>query len=328
MTLELHCHTESLALAEPFEISRGVMTEIPVIVATLQDAQGRCGRGEAAGVPYDGETPASMAAQLHALRARLHADVSPAELMEWLPAGGARNALDCALWDLRAKQAGAHAWELAGQSLVEPVSTAYTIGLGGEADVRRKARAARHMPLLKIKADADRHLDMVRLCKEEHPTARLVIDANQAWDRGLLEKLLPGLRSCGVELIEQPVPRGADAQLEGLSSPIPLAADESCVDRSSLRGLLGLYQYINIKLDKSGGLSEGLALAKAARQMGFGLMVGNMGGSSLAMAPAFIVAQHCRYVDLDGPLLLAADRQPAMAYAASRLNAPDAALWG
>lgn len=328
MTLELHIHTESLALAEPFEISSGVMTEIPVIVASLRDAQGRCGRGEAAGVPYDGETPASMAAQLQGLRASLHDDVTPADLMAWLPAGGARNALDCALWDLRAKQAGAHAWELAGHSLVDPVSTAYTIGLGSEAEVRRKARAARHMPLLKIKVDAERHLEMVRLCKEEHPTARLVIDANQAWDRSLLEKLLPGLRIYGVELIEQPVPRGADAQLAGLSSRIPLAADESCTDRSSLNGLQGLYQYINIKLDKCGGLSEGLALAKAARQQGFGLMVGNMGGSSLAMAPAFVVAQSCRFVDLDGPLLLAADRHPAMAYTGAQLGAPPRALWG
>ncbi len=328
MTLELLIDTERLALAEPFEISRGVMTDIPVVVVTLRDANGRCGRGEAAGVAYDGETPGSMAAQLEAVRERLHADLTPTELMDWVPAGGARNALDCALWDLRSKQSGARAWELAGQVLVDHVSTAYTIGLGSEADVRRKARAARHMPLLKIKADADRHLDMVRICKEEHPTARLVIDANQAWTRGLLEKLLPGLRSYGVELIEQPVLRGEDAQLAGLGSSIPLAADESCSDRSSLGSLQGLYQYINIKLDKCGGLSEGLALAKAARQRGFGLMVGNMGGSSLAMAPAFIVAQTCRYVDLDGPLLLAADRQPAMAYTAAELGAPAPALWG
>lgn len=328
MTLDLFIETESLALAEPFEIARGVMTDIAVIVVTLRDAYGRCGRGEAAGVAYDGETPSSMAAQLEALRARLHADLTPTELMQWLPAGGARNALDCALWDLRAKQSGARAWELAGHVLVEDVSTAYTIGLGSEADVRRKARAARHIPLLKIKADADRHLDMVRLCREEHPTARLVIDANQAWTRGLLEKLLPGLQSYGVELIEQPVLRGEDRQLAGLGSSIPLAADESCNDRSSLSGLQGLYQYINIKLDKCGGLSEALALAKAARQRGFGLMVGNMGGSSLAMAPAYIVAQTCRYVDLDGPLLLAADRHRAMAYMAARLGAPLPALWG
>ncbi len=328
MTLELSIETESLALAEPFEIARGVIPDIPVIVVTLRDAYGRCGRGEAAGVPYDGETPASMTAQLEALRPRLHADLAPTELMEWLPAGGARNALDCALWDLRAKQSGARAWELAGHVLVEDVSTAYTIGLGSEADVRRKARAARHMPVLKIKADADRHLDMVRVCKEEHPTARLVIDANQAWTRALLEKLLPGLHSYGVELIEQPVRRGEDHQLAGLGSPIPLAADESCDDRSSLSLLQGLYQYINIKLDKCGGLSEALALAKAARQRGFGLMVGNMGGSSLAMAPAFIVAQTCRYVDLDGPLLLAADRHPAMPYMAAQLGAPSSALWG
>jgi L-alanine-DL-glutamate epimerase-like enolase superfamily enzyme len=327
MTLEYRIATEHLPLSEPFEISRAVMTEIDVIVVTLRDAQGRSGRGEAAGVPYDNETPASMTAQISAIGPRLHPDLTAAELIEWLPPGGARNALDCALWDLRAKQSGSRAWTLAGLG-AEPVATAYTIGLGKEADVRRKARAARHMPLIKIKADATRHLDMVRMVKEEHPGARLVIDANQAWNRQLLEQLLPELKAMGVELIEQPVPRGEDAQLDGLVSPIPLAADESCNDRSALPALVGRYQYINIKLDKSGGLTEGLALAKAAQALGFGLMVGNMGGSSLAMAPAFIVAQQCGYVDLDGPLLLSRDCDKAMSYVAGQLHAPDAALWG
>jgi len=169
---------------------------------------------------------------------------------------------------------------------------------------------------------------MVRFAREEHPTARLVIDANQAWSRELLERILPELQAQGVELIEQPVERGSDAQLDGLVSPIPLAADESCIDRTSLPALVGRYQYINIKLDKSGGLTEALALARNAKELGFGLMVGNMGGTSLAMAPAHLIAQDCSYVDLDGPMLMQADRAHAMRYDGAQLDAAEAALWG
>lgn len=328
MSLECTVACESWALQEPFEISRGVMTEIGVFVVRLDDGQGHCGYGEATGVPYKGETQASMAAEVNAVRDRLHAGLSGEELMRLLPPGGARNALDCALWDLRAKQAGRRAWQLAGLEQLAPVLTAYTIGLGSEADVRRKIRAARHLPLLKLKADANRHVDMVRFAREEHPDARLVIDANQAWSRELLECILPELQAQGVELIEQPVERGTDAQLDGLVSPIPLAADESCDDRASLSALLGRYQYVNIKLDKSGGLTEALALSREARALGFGLMVGNMGGTSLAMAPAHLIAQVCSYVDLDGPLLMRADRDGAMRYEGAMLHAAEAKLWG
>jgi len=328
MSLECTISSESWALQEPFEISRGVITAIHVLVVRLNDGQGHGGYGEATGVPYKGETPQSMAAQIEALRPLLHADLSSADLMRWLPPGGARNALDCALWDLRAKQAGRRAWQLAGLARVAPVLTAYTIGLGCEADVRRKIRAARHLPLLKLKADANRHVDMVRFAREEHPAARLVIDANQAWSRDLLERILPELQAQRVELIEQPVERGSDAQLDGLVSPIPLAADESCVDRDSLPALLGRYQYVNIKLDKSGGLTEALALAHSAQALGLGLMVGNMGGSSLAMAPAHLIAQACSFVDLDGPMLMQSDRAHAMHYDGALLGAADAALWG
>jgi L-alanine-DL-glutamate epimerase-like enolase superfamily enzyme len=328
MLLECTVASESWALQEPFEIARGVMTAINVLVVRLDDGNGHTGLGEATGVPYKGETPASMALQVEALRPQLHADLSSADLMQLLPPGGARNALDCALWDLRAKQAGRRAWQLAGLAHVAPVLTAYTIGLGTEGDVRRKVRAARHLPLLKLKADATRHVDMVRLAREEHPTARLVIDANQAWSRELLERILPELQAQGVELIEQPVERGSDAQLDGLVSTIPLAADESCIDRTSLPALVGRYQFVNIKLDKCGGLTEALALAREAREFGFGLMVGNMGGTSLAMAPAHLIAQDCSYVDLDGPMLMQADRAQAMRYEGAMLAAADAALWG
>lgn len=320
--------TESWPLREPFEITREVMTEVEVLVVRLRDEQGNTGWGEAAGVSYDGETPQSLAAQIDVVRPLLHAGLTGEQLMQWLPAGGARNALDCALWDLRAKQAGKPYWQLVGREQVGAVTTAYTIGLGSEASVRRKIRAARHFPLLKLKADATRHIDMVRFAREEHPGARLVIDANQGWNRQLLEQILPELLAAGVELIEQPVPRGTDAQLDGLNSPIPLAADESCTDRGSLDALRGRYQYVNIKLDKCGGLTEALALARSAQAMGFGLMVGNMGGTSLAMAPAHLLAQQCAYVDLDGPLLLREDRSRGMRYEAALLNAAEPELWG
>ena len=326
--LECKVSFDSFELKEPFEISRGVMTELKVLAVRLVDATGRTGHGEATGVPYRGETQLSMAQQIGDVASKLHVDVSGEELMQWLPPGGARNALDCALWDLRAKQSGQRAWQLAGLTSVEPVLTAYTIGLGSEAEVRRKIRAARHLPLLKLKADATRHVDMVRIAREEHPEARLVIDANQAWSRELLERILPELRAQRVELIEQPVMRGSDAELDGLVSPIPLAADESCVDRSSLPELQGRYQYVNIKLDKTGGLSEALALMRSAREAGFGLMVGNMGGSSLSMAPAHLVAQYCRYVDLDAPMLTRSDRAAAMRYDGAQLSAAEPALWG
>ena len=328
MSFECTVVGESWALQETFEISRGVMTAINVLVVCLNDGNGHTGYGEATGVPYKGETQQSMAAQVEALRPQLHADLTSEELMHWLPPGGARNALDCALWHLRAKQAGRRAWQLAGLARVAPVLTAYTIGLGSEADVRRKIRAARHLPLLKLKSDANRHVDMVRFAREEHPTARLVIDANQAWSRELLERILPELQAQGVELIEQPVERGSDAQLDGLVSPIPLAADESCIDRTSLPALVGRYQYINIKLDKTGGLTEALALAHSAKELGFGLMVGNMGGTSLAMAPAHLIAQDCSYVDLDGPMLMQADRAHAMRYDGALLDPAEAVLWG
>lgn len=328
MSLSCQVSTERWPLIEPLEISRGLLTHIDTVIVHLGDDRGRVGRGEAAGVDYDGETPVSIAAQIHALRPRLGGDLSFEDLARWLPPGGARNALDCALWDLRVRQAGCRAWQWAGWGGVEPVTTAYTIGLGSEADVRRWIRAARHMPVLKLKADAHRHLDTVRMAREEHPTARLVIDANQAWTRDLLERLIAPLHAAGIELIEQPLPRGDDAQLDGLRSPIPLAADESCTDAASLPALVGRYQVVNIKLDKCGGLTEALAMAGRAQALGLDLMVGSMGGTSLAMAPAFLLAQRCRFVDLDAPLLLARDRPQAMVYDGARVLSPSVDLWG
>jgi L-alanine-DL-glutamate epimerase-like enolase superfamily enzyme len=319
---------ERWELLEPFCIAGRSYASQDVVVVTLVDEQGRTGRGEAAGVDYDGETPQSMVREIEHVAPQLDGTTTGASLRALLPAGGARNAIDCALWDLRAKQTGVRAWRSAGFASLEPLTTAFTLGLSDEAALRRKARAARDFPLLKIKVDAERHLDVLRIVHEEHPTARLLVDANQSWSRALLDRLLPGLAPLGVELIEQPLPRGDDGALDGLRSPIPLAADESCTDTASLAQLVGRYQVVNIKLDKCGGLTEALALAREAQRLGFGLMVGNMCGTSLAMAPAFLVGQCCAYVDLDGALLLRADREAAMACTRGVMSPPQPGLWG
>ncbi|HLL20152.1 MAG TPA: dipeptide epimerase [Rubrivivax sp.] len=315
-------------LVEPLVIARGTMTSVDVVIVIVRDTAGRVGQGEAAGVDYAGETPSSMLRQLDEVASRLTEDTTPAGIQAWLPPGGARNALDCALWDLQAKRSGVPAWQRAGASRWEPTLSAMTIGLGSEAHVRQRARALRSFPLLKLKVDADRHVDVVRIVREEHPGARITVDANGGWSRGLLERLLPQLAQLRVEHVEQPVPPGTDEQLDGLVSPIPLVADESCVDRSSLPGLVRRYQGINIKLDKTGGLTEALLLAAQAQQQGLDLMVGNMCGSSLAMAPAFVIGQSCRYVDLDGPLWQVDDIEPRMPFEAGMLSPPEPALWG
>jgi L-alanine-DL-glutamate epimerase-like enolase superfamily enzyme len=319
---------ERWELLEPFETARESITHVPVLVTRLAGSEGRQGWAEAAGVDYEGETPESMAAQLDAIGPALLDDIGNDDLLRLLPAGGARNALDCALWDLRAKQSGRPVWELAGLAPPKPVRTVYTIGLADEADFRRKLREAAGYPSLKLKLDAERHVDLVRLAREIQPAARLLVDANQGWTRTLLERLLPTLAALGVQLVEQPVPREQDDSLVGLRSPVPLAADESCTDRGSLPALVGRYQYVNIKLDKSGGLTEALAMCAEARRLGLGLMVGNMCGTSLAMAPAFLVAQQCEYVDLDGPLLQKLDRSPPIQFESGWMQPPQGALWG
>jgi len=315
-------------LRESFATARDCITHVPVLLLELTGRHGARGRAEAAGVDYDGETPATMAAQLTRVQAELHDEVTGADLLELLPAGGARNALDCALWDLRAKESGVPAAAAAGIGELHPVTTVFTIGLGSEADTRRRAREAEPYPILKLKLDAERHIDIVRIVREEWPTTRLLVDANQAWSRSLLERLLPQLQAMGVELIEQPVAREEDRSLDGLALRVPLAADESCTDRESLDALIGRYQYINIKLDKCGGLTEALALCSEATRRGLGLMVGNMCGSSLAMAPAFLIAQRCRYVDLDGPLLQRLDYSPPIRFERGLMQPPSQDLWG
>jgi L-alanine-DL-glutamate epimerase-like enolase superfamily enzyme len=326
--LTLDVEIEHWELHEVFATSRDAITHIPVITATLTDATGRRGRGEAAGVDYDGETPEGMRATLRSVRAQLHDDLTTTEVARLLAAGGARNALDCALWDLRAKQSGIPAWRSAGLPRLTAVDTCMTIGLGSEADTRRKARAVSNLPLIKIKVNHDWAVDPIRIVREEAPNSILIVDANQAWSRELLERLLPAMHALDVRLIEQPVARGEDRTLAGLDSPIALAADESCTDRGSLASLRGLYTFVNIKLDKCGGLTEALAVAREARAMGFGLMVGNMCGTSLEMAPAFLIAQWCTYTDLDGPLLQKLDRPHPIRTDGAIMQPPEPTLWG
>ena len=312
----------------PFRIARGVETELAVITVRLTDALGRTGWGEASGVDYEGETIDSMIAQLDGVRPRLTDGLTRAALQGLLPAGGARNAIDCALWDLEAKATGVPAWRTAGLDHAGPVTTAMTIGIGSDDEVREKSRAIRGWPVIKMKADAVSHLGPVRIAHQECPTARFIVDANQSWTVELLNQLGPELARLNVALIEQPVKKGTDAELARYTGTIPLAADESCVDRSSLAGLRGLYHVVNIKLDKTGGLTEALALAAEARSQGLGIMIGCMAGSSLAMAPAAIIAQQAQFVDLDGPLLHSADRPNGLRYEMGVMSFPSSALWG
>lgn len=326
----IHCTVQikHWPLKVPFRIAGADLFEVPVIVLELRDQHGHVGRAEAAGIDYDGETPATMKAQIDVIANALTDDIETETLLELLPRGGARNALDCALWDLRAKQTGFRAWIRAGSTGLQPLTTALTIGLGNDEETLTAARSAYGMPLLKIKVSATRHLAAIAMVRHENPGARLLIDANGSWSPALLQALMPMLQQYGVELIEQPFARGQDHLLDAVHSPIALAADESCTDAASLLALVGRYQYVNIKLDKCGGLTEALRMVEQAKALGLGLMVGNMCGSSLAMAPAFLIGQFCDYVDLDGPQLQTQDCAHPLQLLHQRLLPPTAELWG
>ncbi len=314
---------ESFRLAQSFVISRGARTAAEVVTLHLS-ADGVTGRGEC--VPYRryGETVEGVADLLAGLRFDPRQD-DPADL---LPAGAARNALDCALWDWRARRAGCRVWEVMGLPAPGPVVTAFTLSLGEPADMEAAARAAAHLPLLKVKLGTAEDLPRIEAVRRGAPRARLIVDANEGWSAALYADLAPHLRRLGVELVEQPLPAGQDGALAGLPRPVPVCADESCHDRASLPALAGLYDMVNVKLDKAGGLTEALALARAARAQGFGVMVGCMVGTSLAMAPAVLVAQGADVADLDGSLLLAEDRAHPLVHDAAGLHPPEAALWG
>ncbi len=314
-------------LASTFRTAVHDLTQAETVQVRLKD-RGFIGRGEALGVFYYGETVDSMLRQLEAVKPRLLGGVTRAELQALLPAGGTRNALDCALWDLEAKCVRRRAWELAGMQSVKPLTSAYTLSVDTPKAMAEAAAAARKYTLLKLKLDGTADAERVTAIREVRPDVELIVDANQSWSERHLDEIAPRLAKLGVGLIEQPLPAGQDASLANFKSPIPLCADESCQTSESLPSVIGKYQYVNIKLDKTGGLTEALRLAAKAQALNLKLMVGCMAGSSLSMAPAFIVGQFCSVVDLDGPLLAATDLPHAIHYEGSRMFAPEAALWG
>lgn len=318
---------ESWPVRGAFTISRGSRTEVQVVVAELSD-EGHLGRGEC--VPYAryGETSESVIAQIESQAGALADGLDSDRLQDALPAGAARNALDCAFWDLDAKCAGQRAWTLAGLPEPEPLTTAYTLSLDTPERMQAMARDNADRPLLKLKLAGPDDLARVEAVRSGAPGAAIIVDANEGWSVEAYLELAPKLAALGVQMIEQPLPAGKDAALGGIDRPVPVCADESCHDRSSLPGLKGRYDLVNIKLDKTGGLTEALALKAEAERQGFGVMVGCMLATSLAMAPAHIVAQGVRVVDLDGPLLLAEDREPAMRFDGSTIYPPDRDLWG
>lgn len=313
-------------MARPFAITGVVYRALEVAVVELSDGE-FVGRGEAAGVDFLGEDIDSVVAAIEDTLVDVRSGARRTDLPELLPGGGARNALDCAFWDLECKQAGRRAWDVAGTT-ARPVETVYTVGIDVPEAMARDAQAAKAHKALKIKLNSDGALSRLRAVRDARPDARLIVDANQGWSFALLDELAPDLMRLGVEMIEQPLPRGEDDQLIGYKSAIPLCADEGCLGREEFQRTAERYQMINIKLDKCGGLTEALALVQAARACGLGLMVGNMIGTSLAMAPAFLIAQQCEYVDLDGPLLLKHDRAGGMTYVNGWIQPPAAALWG
>lgn len=321
--MKIDIKQESFPLAEVFTIARGSRTEARVLTAYITQ-NGITGRGEC--VPYAryDETPESVKAQIESLPP----DVDRASLQELLPAGAARNAVDCALWDLEAKTRGKRVWELAGLPEPGPEITAFTLSL--DTPERMKAAAARnaHRPLLKIKLGTPDDMPRLEAVREGAPGSRIVVDANEGWTAEVYKDLAPHLLRSGVDMVEQPLPAGRDELLGEIERPLPVCADESCHDRQSLAALKGRYDMINIKLDKTGGLTEALALREEARDAGYDIMVGCMVGSSLAMAPAVLVAQGAAITDLDGPLLLAEDRDTPLIFDDKGVHPPLPGLWG
>jgi L-Ala-D/L-Glu epimerase len=317
----------SWPLAQAFTISRGSKTAAEVVVAELYDGDFR-GRGECVPYPRYGESVDSVVAALEGMKGAVFSGLNRDTLQTALPPGAARNALDAAFWDIEAKRSGCRAADLAGIAPMGPVTTAYTLSLDTPERMGEAAAVQRARPLLKLKLTGDGDLDRVRAVRENAPQSRLIVDANEGWTARHFAAFMPALAELGVELIEQPLPAGDDAALAELPHAIPVCADESCHVAGDLDRLAGKYDAINIKLDKTGGLTEALVLAAAARERGFAIMVGCMIGTSLAMAPALLVAQQASVVDLDAPLLLAADRHQGLRYEGSLVYPPEPALWG
>lgn len=325
--MEIEIRRVDWPFAQEFRIASRSQSVAETVEVRISEG-GLTGRGEAMGVYYHGETADSIYETLRSFRAEVGRGVTREHLQTLLPPGGARNAVDCALWDLEAKRSGRRAWDLAGLSKIEPLVSAYTLSLDSPRNMREAAAAVPAYPILKLKLGGEGDPERVAEVRAARPDATITVDANQAWNERQLREFVPKLADLGVVLIEQPLPADADEPLASFKSAVPLCADESCQTRASLPRLRGKYRFINIKLDKTGGLTEALALARDAQAEGFELMVGCMAGSSLGMAPAFIVGQLCRVVDLDGPLLAAADVAHPIRYEGSRMFPPDLSLWG
>ena len=326
--MKLTVQKRAWPLREPFVISRATYTHSDVIIVTLQDGQ-FTGRGEAAGVDYHGETPDSMMAQIEAVRGRIEAGLTRAELLQVLPIGGARNAIDAALWDLESKRAGRRAWELAGVGKTRDIASAVTIGIRSIDAYEKAARELAQFHWLKIKVSADRPLECVQAVRRGAPNSRLIVDANQALDVQTVYALGPRFAELRVDLLEQPVPVNGDDELVAGRSPIPVCADEAIDTIADLERLKSRYDFVKIKLDKTGGLTAALELAHAARAAGLRLMVGCMVTGSVGMAPGMVLAQMCEVVDLDGPLLQAEDWPNGIQYDKTGVMAwPSPALWG
>jgi L-Ala-D/L-Glu epimerase len=325
--VKLSVHFERWPTVRPFRISGKTWDHFESVVVELE-RDGVVGRGEALGVYYLDETPDTLLAQISEKAEWIKNDISRARLQYLLPPGGARNAIDCALWDLEAKSGGSSVWNISG---VKPktLETVLTIGIEETPqEMAVKADAASAYGLLKIKLDGSRPAERLEAIRRSRPDARIVVDANQGWSFNQLVQLAPLCASLGVQMIEQPLPRGNDAELDNYDSPVPLCADESCLHLDELEQASSRYQWINIKLDKTGGLTQALALAEAARGLGLQIMVGSMGGSSLAMAPAFVVGCLADLVDIDGPLLQQFDRLPGLDYKGGLVSPFNPDVWG
>ncbi len=314
---------DTFRLAETFTISRGSRTEAKVLTVRVTDGTHQ-GWGEC--VPYAryGETLDSVSAQIEALPE----GITRESLQEAMAPGAARNAVDCALWDLAAKQAGKRVWQIAGRPTPGPLVTAFTLSLDTPGNMEAAARKNAHRPLLKVRLGAEGDIPRLEAVRRGAPQTRIIVDANEGWTEENYRDLAGPLLELGVAMVEQPFPAGADEVLRDMARPLPVCADESCHDRASLADLAGKYDVVNIKLDKTGGLTEALLLRDVAQAQGYGVMVGCMVGSSLAMAPAVLVGQGADYVDLDGPLLLAEDRPHPLHYDSAGVHPPEPELWG
>ena len=324
---KLAASIERWPIAGSFTISRGAKTEAVTVVATVSHGD-HTGRGECGPYPRYGETPEATLAALEAMQDAFSGGLNRQALQAAMPAGAARNALDCALLDLEAKSCGQRVWAVLGRPAPRPCTTAFTISLGTPEAMATATAKAAHRPLLKIKLGGGGDGERISAVRKAAPESELIVDANEAWTPANLEQNLHACAAAGVTLVEQPLPAGQDEALARIKRPIAVCADESVHDRASLAGLRARYDAVNIKLDKTGGLTEALAMADAAQALGFEIMIGCMVATSLAMAPAMLLAQQARFVDLDGPLLLAHDRDGGLRYDGSLIYPPEAALWG